>query len=341
MTENHDYTQPSAGTDDWHIPLNDNFSKIDTDVEIRGKNNERSSYTPKSGAKYLATDTGDIYLGDGTDWTHFGNVANNESTARLSNSVDQTISNSTWTTVGFNTVDWDSGSLASTSNNTITVDETGIYFVYAVWQYSSAINDGTRVIANININGSRPMSVADGDVVGGSQKVRLAPSGIVELTSGDVVKFQTWHNHGSGLDIVGNTPYFGLARITAGGGSGSSGTDVIASPNHRVHYSELVDGAAISSPITIPPNETLTVKAWGAVDTNGNTPNGLSVALVDPSGSDVAAENTTWTTSENGIVSYHNTSASLEIAVLEIRNNTGSDYADPNGVGGRIGYEVR
>jgi rubredoxin len=79
MTENHNYDTPEQGSTDWHVPLNTNFEQIDTDVEIRDSNTNRSDYTPKSGSKYLATDTGDVYIGDGSDWQHLGNIASETS----------------------------------------------------------------------------------------------------------------------------------------------------------------------------------------------------------------------------------------------------------------------
>lgn len=68
MTDNHDYNLPTQGTNDWHIPLNENFSQIDSDVEIRDEEVNRDQYEPKDGAKFLATDTGVSYLGNGSDW---------------------------------------------------------------------------------------------------------------------------------------------------------------------------------------------------------------------------------------------------------------------------------
>lgn len=65
---NHEYNTPSAGTSDWHVPLNENFEKLDTDVEIRDENANRGQYEPKDGALFRATDTGDVYLGDGSNW---------------------------------------------------------------------------------------------------------------------------------------------------------------------------------------------------------------------------------------------------------------------------------
>lgn len=74
MTTNHDYNTPEAGATDWHIPLNDNFDRIDTDVEIRDTEPNRSTYEPKSGAKYLAIDTGAVFVGDGQQWTRLGSI---------------------------------------------------------------------------------------------------------------------------------------------------------------------------------------------------------------------------------------------------------------------------
>lgn len=68
MTNNHDYNTPAEGTSDWHVPINKNFEKIDRDVEIRDKDSNKGNYEPKNGAKYFATDTGDVYLGDGSSW---------------------------------------------------------------------------------------------------------------------------------------------------------------------------------------------------------------------------------------------------------------------------------
>lgn len=68
MTSNHDYNTPAKGVVDWHVPLNENFHKIDTDVEIRDAEENLAQYTPKEGAKFLATDTGVRYLGDGSQW---------------------------------------------------------------------------------------------------------------------------------------------------------------------------------------------------------------------------------------------------------------------------------
>ena len=68
QTPNHGYNVPNEGAQDWHVPLNDNFEQYDTDIEIRDTDGNRSNYDPKQGAKFLATDTGRVYEGDGSNW---------------------------------------------------------------------------------------------------------------------------------------------------------------------------------------------------------------------------------------------------------------------------------
>lgn len=62
------YTTPEQGTLDWHVPLNENFSRLETDVEIRDLENNIDNYTPTSGRLFRATDSGNLYLANGTDW---------------------------------------------------------------------------------------------------------------------------------------------------------------------------------------------------------------------------------------------------------------------------------
>ncbi|MEF8902905.1 MAG: hypothetical protein V5A29_03065 [Haloarculaceae archaeon] len=72
MTDNHSYETPSKGEANWHVPLNSNFENLDTDVEIRDLEENRGSYAPKQGAKFLATDTESAFVGDGEDWVRLG-----------------------------------------------------------------------------------------------------------------------------------------------------------------------------------------------------------------------------------------------------------------------------
>jgi hypothetical protein len=67
-TPNHEYNVPQQGTQDWHNPLNDNFETFEVDIELRDSEGNLGNYTPADGAKFLATDTGIVYTGDGTTW---------------------------------------------------------------------------------------------------------------------------------------------------------------------------------------------------------------------------------------------------------------------------------
>jgi hypothetical protein len=68
MTDNHSYNTPARGATDWHVPLNDNFERLDADVEVRDRESSRGDYVPKAGAKFFASDTGATFIGDGSNW---------------------------------------------------------------------------------------------------------------------------------------------------------------------------------------------------------------------------------------------------------------------------------
>ena len=67
-TPNHEYNVPDQGDQDWHQPLNENFEEFEVDIELRDQESNLGDYTPTDGAKFLATDTGVVYLGDGSNW---------------------------------------------------------------------------------------------------------------------------------------------------------------------------------------------------------------------------------------------------------------------------------
>lgn len=68
MTDNHDYHTPERGTRDWDTLLNENFRTIDADVEIRDTETNLETYEPEPGTKFFATDTENVFLGDGSEW---------------------------------------------------------------------------------------------------------------------------------------------------------------------------------------------------------------------------------------------------------------------------------
>lgn len=82
-TDNNEYNRPAQGSTDWHIPLNENFTQLDTDVEIRDTDSNRSNYTPKDKAKFVATDTHEVYLGDGNNWNKIGRILPDSEVAKV------------------------------------------------------------------------------------------------------------------------------------------------------------------------------------------------------------------------------------------------------------------
>lgn len=80
MTDNHEYNTPEKGVENWDVPLNENFEQIDSDIEIRDEQGQLSEYKPKRGAKFLATDTKAVYLGDGDEWQYLTTLGGIEGT---------------------------------------------------------------------------------------------------------------------------------------------------------------------------------------------------------------------------------------------------------------------
>jgi hypothetical protein len=77
-TTNHGYRRPDRGSEDWNVPINENFARIDTGVEIRDVADNRGEYEPKQGSKFLATDSGRVHVGDGDEWQRVGTLVDEE-----------------------------------------------------------------------------------------------------------------------------------------------------------------------------------------------------------------------------------------------------------------------
>lgn len=67
-TENHSYVVPTEGDDEYQSTFSEYFDNIDEDIEIRDVESSRNDYQPYEDAKFFATDTGAIYIGDGNNW---------------------------------------------------------------------------------------------------------------------------------------------------------------------------------------------------------------------------------------------------------------------------------
>lgn len=71
-TDNHAYNDPDYGSSRWDIPVIDNITEYDRDIELRDVAANRANYIPKTNAKYLSIDTGEVHIGNGTAWNFLG-----------------------------------------------------------------------------------------------------------------------------------------------------------------------------------------------------------------------------------------------------------------------------
>lgn len=78
-TANHGFVTQAKGTENWHIPLNSNFEQLDQKVIIRDIVGNLGIYTPDNEALFLATDSKELYIGDGSEWTLWGKIGRSDS----------------------------------------------------------------------------------------------------------------------------------------------------------------------------------------------------------------------------------------------------------------------
>lgn len=73
-TPNHGLTTPGHGTDEWHIPLNENFEAIDLRMPVVDQEAAMDEYKPAERTLFVAIDTGAAYVGDGSEWNKLGSL---------------------------------------------------------------------------------------------------------------------------------------------------------------------------------------------------------------------------------------------------------------------------
>jgi len=77
-TEQHNWETPDENDRDYVETFSKFFDSLDTAVEIRDSDTNKSNYTPQEGGKFIGTDTGTVYLGDGISWTAVGTIRPDE-----------------------------------------------------------------------------------------------------------------------------------------------------------------------------------------------------------------------------------------------------------------------
>lgn len=162
-------------------------------------------------------------------------------------------------------------------------------------------------------------------------------------------------SHSFGIDGETFTATFSDRVLSSDEGAGPtarSGTEVgqkeenevIARPAARelsLPYTELTDGDFYSGGVPVPDEYALTVDAWGARTTDDTTPAGLTVQLLDETGTVVASENTVWNDDGN-LATKTNDSGGTVWYELAVDNATGTDYlaAGDDGVTAQFRYRV-
>jgi len=78
-TDQHNWPTPDEGDSNYEDTFSDFFEELDDDVEIRGLDSDKSNYSAVDGARFFATDTEKLYIGDGSSWNHVGSTGKNPS----------------------------------------------------------------------------------------------------------------------------------------------------------------------------------------------------------------------------------------------------------------------
>ena len=128
-------------------------------------------------------------------------------------SGNQSLANSTFTKITFDTEDLDSdGTFAS---NRFTPAVAGYYFIFALLAFDE-LADGKTGYCAIYKNGSHLFSGTQMTGAGTSMAVAQV-NAIVNLDADDYVEIYGLHNHGSNRNVIGNSTtesFFGGFRVT-------------------------------------------------------------------------------------------------------------------------------
>lgn len=225
MTDNHAYNTPAKGETDWDVPLNDNFERLDTDVEIRDTEANRGSYTPKAGAKFFATDSGAIFIGDGANWSRLASsgetpefdtvqadtvtatrieadtVVTNDAGTTVWDANSQSIPSGSRTRIEFQNVEDDQRGQWDGTNHEIVVTEPGNYLVSAGLFWGTAPSAGTNHWFTARRNGNIGVAQA---FASGAQRALQASRPALGVNAGDTFHLEVEQYEGSALTVGGN-----------------------------------------------------------------------------------------------------------------------------------------
>jgi len=194
-TAKHDWTVPTAGDDDYEITFDELFTDFDTDIEVRDEEQFLSSYDPDLNAKFMATDTGNIYLGDGNSWNQYpvqpeaeavedvvGGLLNGGTNISLNYDDGNNVLTVNTSALNQEEVEDAVASLV-TAGNAITVnyDDNADALSIDVNESALSFYDGTNLTADIDATNGTFNSVNTDDV-----NITPAASGTISLSSGEI-----------------------------------------------------------------------------------------------------------------------------------------------------------
>jgi len=232
-TPNHGYNVPEQGDENWHQPLNENFGEYDTDIELRDQESALDEYEPEAGAKFLATDTEAVFIGDGSSWNKLatsgknpqfdgmdslgdvriegdlettGSTSIGEVGAKASLSSSVSIPNDTNTTVPFDSVVFDDRSEFDTGNHEFVAATDGRYHVITELGYDLQASGSDAEFVKVEILKNGASNIARNQIAAGNpgQFPQLQCSVHLELTAGDTVAVETRHQSDGSATLLGD-----------------------------------------------------------------------------------------------------------------------------------------
>ena len=169
-------------------------------------------------------------------------------TARVRHSVDQSISNGVFTTLSFDTEDFDTNSIHDpvTNNSRITCQAAGKYLIGFSIYWSGGISGSAQRRVDLVKNGTTSMGR---DVSGGASN-RLAV--VLDMVVGDYFHLSAYQESGGVLNVLslgGESPIFYMTRIgpslvvSSAGGGANFVTSLPSSPGDGKEVIYEADGA--------------------------------------------------------------------------------------------------
>lgn len=129
-------------------------------------------------------------------------------------SANQSISNSTVTTVALDTVEDQTNGEFDTTTNKYTAEYAGSYRLEGMIRYVSP-PDGTRCLGRLNVNGGTIAEADTGSSSGVNESVVM--STVTDLAAGDTVSLAAFQDSGASLDIQGNQKATRMSVAMVGG----------------------------------------------------------------------------------------------------------------------------